>query len=89
VAGSYYHAVNERTGMLRNPRHMMIAAENLGDAYETIREMYAMIWYLAEGNEARVKAAEQRIQAGLDMSPGEEPRTLRYDHEVSSVREFD
>jgi hypothetical protein len=82
MAGSYNHAVNrEWNGQLRSPRNMTIATETQGDAYETIEEMYGMIWYLADGDPARVELARQYYKDGLRLSPGKEPRDLRYEDE--------
>ena len=72
MAGSYLHAVND-AGQLRNWRNMTIATETQGDAYETIEEFYGMVWFLAEGNAARVEEARQRYTEGLALSPGHEP----------------
>ena len=69
MAGSYNHAVDDQ-GRLWAPSHMGIAAENLGDAYETIEEFYGMVWYLANGDPARVEEARQNYQRGLELSPG-------------------
>jgi hypothetical protein len=69
LAGSYLHTVTD-SGRLR--RDQSIAAENLGDAYETIEEMYGMIWWLASGSEDRVELARRNYRAGLAMSPGVE-----------------
>jgi hypothetical protein len=70
MAGSYNHAVNEQ-GQLRNWHTMaQIATENQGDSYETIHEMYGMIWFLAEGDRDRVDAARTRYLSGIEMSPG-------------------
>lgn len=71
MAGSYNHAVN-RHGRLHNWRNMTIATETQGDAYETIEEMYGMIWFLAEGNPERVEEARQHYREGIVMSPGKE-----------------
>jgi hypothetical protein len=46
MAGSYRHVTTD-DGNLVSPDRIGIAAENLGDAYETIEEMYGMIWELA------------------------------------------
>ncbi|HEY6018635.1 MAG TPA: hypothetical protein VIY48_01730 [Candidatus Paceibacterota bacterium] len=81
MAGSYDHAVNEQTGQLRNWRHMTIATETQGDAYETIEEMYGMIWWLACGDPVEVEDARQHYLSGLKMSPGKEPEDLRYEDE--------
>jgi hypothetical protein len=70
MAGSYSHAVTD-TGQLRNIHFMGIAAENLGDAYETIEEMYGMIWLLAHGDPYLVEIARQSYELGISSySPG-------------------
>jgi hypothetical protein len=79
MAGSYNHATTKK-GKLRNPENMRGMVENGGDAYETIEEMYGMIWYLAtevaafSGNsvESEVEEARSRYIAGLRCSPGVE-----------------
>jgi len=71
MAGSYKHAVNDK-GQLRNSCNMTIATETQGGAYETIEEMYGMIWYLAHGNAALVELARQGYELGINMSPGRE-----------------
>ncbi len=78
MAGSYNHAVND-DGQLRNVRNMGIATETQGDAYETIEEMYGMIWWLASGNADRVEAARQNYRSGVEQfSPGREDEAVRY-----------
>jgi len=72
MAGSYNHAVTD-DGRLRNWQTMTIATETQGDAYETIEEMFGMIWYLAGGDAARVEEARQNYPAGIDLSPGRQP----------------
>lgn len=75
MAGSYLHTVNDR-GQLR--RDQSISCENLGDAYETIEEMYGMIWWLAHqitreygGEDSEtVELARLRYREGLATSPG-------------------
>lgn len=69
MAGSYNHAVDD-AGRLRDPETMTVATETQGDAYETIEEMFGMIWYLAGGDPARVEEARQNYQAGIAASPG-------------------
>lgn len=70
MAGSYNHAVTD-SGKLRNWSTMAaVATETKGDAYETIEEMYGMIWYLAAGNIEKVEEARQNYKAGLRISPG-------------------
>jgi hypothetical protein len=72
MAGSYRHATTGG-GQLRNWRTMSIATETGGDSFETIEEMYGMIWYLAGGDAARVEEARQNYLAGIDLSPGRQP----------------
>jgi len=60
---------------------MTIATETQGDAYETIEEMYGMIWFLANGDPEAVERACQKYEEGLAMSPGKEDEFLRYEDE--------
>jgi hypothetical protein len=70
MAGSYLHAVT-KGGKLRNPETIIIATETQGDTYETIEEMYGMIWYLAKGNGALVAEAARNYLEGINtFSPG-------------------
>lgn len=69
MAGSYRHATTPK-GKLRNPKTMIYATENVGDAYETIEEMYGMIWYLAHGEAALVEGARKNYKVGIEWSPG-------------------
>lgn len=69
MAGSYLHAVTD-SGKLRHIENMSIATENAGDAYETIEEMYGMIWYLAQGKLDLVEDARENYNLGIIMSPG-------------------
>jgi hypothetical protein len=70
MAGSYLHAVDD-DGKLLNWKNMaMVATETGGDAYETIQEMYGMIWFLADGEAEMVESARRNYQLGLEMSPG-------------------
>jgi hypothetical protein len=69
MAGSYSHAITSK-GRLRNPKTMTIATETQGDTYETIEEMFGMIWYLADGDPARVEEACLNYRDGITMSPG-------------------
>jgi hypothetical protein len=55
-------------------RHATIATETQGDAYETIEEFYGMVWYLANGDPARVEEARRNFKAGIDMSPGRQDK---------------
>jgi hypothetical protein len=69
MAGSYRHATLEN-GKLRSPATMPMATETTGDAYETIQEMYGMIWYLAGGSKSQVEFARQQYRMGIEFSPG-------------------
>lgn len=71
MAGSYRHATDD-AGRLRTPETMTIATETQGDAYETIEEMYGMIWFLAGGDAAKVEEARLRWEDGIELSPGRE-----------------
>lgn len=75
MAGSYNHAVTA-SGNLRSWETMGNATENAGDAFETIEEMYGMIWYLAQHIATSelddvhevVERARQHYQDGLALS---------------------
>jgi hypothetical protein len=69
MAGSYRHAVDD-DGKLHTGEGMLIATETQGDAYETIEEMYGMIWYLANGDADLVEEARVNWQVGIERSPG-------------------
>jgi hypothetical protein len=69
MAGSYSHATTD-DHKLRNFLNMGIATETHGDAYETIEEMYGMIWFLAKGNKKKVEKARKKYRKGIEMSPG-------------------
>ena len=72
MAGSYLHATTD-DGKLRNWKTMAgIATETQGDAYETIEEMYGMIWWLANGSAPMVELARQHYEDGINQSPGRE-----------------
>lgn len=84
MAGSYNHAVDKTTGkLLNNEQCVSMAAETGGDAYETIEEMYGMIWFLAHRIDVLgphpstsaqtaeiVEEARQSYKDGLALSPG-------------------
>lgn len=76
MAGSYRHATTG-AGKLRNWRTMTVATETQGDAYETIEEMYGMIWWLADGDADRVEDARQHYLDGIGRSPGVQPERDR------------
>lgn len=70
MAGSYNHTVT-KSGKLRSPKNMTNATETQGDAYETIEEMYGMIWFLANGDPLEVEKARENYREGVDSwSPG-------------------
>lgn len=64
MAGSYKHATTD-SGKLRKPESFTGMVENLGDAYETVEEMYGMIWRLAN-QLARIEA-DQAVAGYTDM----------------------
>jgi len=71
MAGSYNHCVSDDGQLLRPTRaDFQNQVENLGDAFESIEEMFGMIWYLASGDADRVELARQHFRRGLEMSPG-------------------
>lgn len=49
MAGSYGHIV-QKDGNLRAPLMISNILDNGGDVFETVEEMYGMIWYLATEN---------------------------------------
>lgn len=80
MAGSYNHAVTNNRGKLLNPTNFVEMIDSLGDAYETVEEMYGMIHYLAarvellttidQSHEQIVEEARVNYRRGLQMSPG-------------------
>jgi hypothetical protein len=89
MAGSYGHATTD-DGKLRHWTTMGIATENQGDSYETIEEMYGMIWWLAAEADAAdpaawVEEARKHYKDGIEVSPGvetEEEAERHYDEEA-------
>jgi len=83
MAGSYNHAVADDGQLLENEDFNQMV-ENLGDAYETVEEMYGMIWWLAdwlaagEGTSTArwVEEARKNYKRGLEVSPGVEGRIV-------------
>jgi hypothetical protein len=74
MAGSYNHVVTQQ-GNLRSNESFVQMVENLGDAYETVEEMYGMIWYLADRVAFHrhplrdiVEQAQQNYQRGLEIA---------------------
>lgn len=72
MAGSWNHAVTKNYKLLNN-ENFCDMIENLGDAYEMAEEMYGMIWFLADGDAARVEEARRAYKVGLNLSPGQQP----------------
>jgi hypothetical protein len=87
MAGSYSHAINE-DGSLRPPEEFVKLVENLGDAYETVEEMYGMIWWLSHAlrntrevngglvdhtEKQLVKLAQISYKSGIVFSPTDRP----------------
>lgn len=71
MAGSYNHVVNKDSS-LRTAEQISDSLECLsGDVVEAVEEMYGMIWYLAEGELARVEEARENWRTGYAMSPTE------------------
>lgn len=56
MAGSYGHVVDSKGNLIPNEQFPQMI-ENLGDAYETIEEMYHMIDILARGNKKLIAEA--------------------------------
>ena len=78
MAGSYNHVVTKK-GKLLNPENMPGMIDSNGDVYETIEEMYGMIWDLAtvvartNGGitpEQVVEETRKNYTRGLSVSPG-------------------
>jgi hypothetical protein len=73
MAGSYNHIVTSHGNLVSNERFVQMV-ENLGDAYETVEEMYGMIWWLAYVSnldapaEEVVEIARQNYEDGLKLA---------------------
>jgi len=89
MAGSYNHAVAADGQLLCN-EDLVQMVENMGDGYETIEQMYGMIWWLATALGARyptedpakwVDQARQNYRHGLDHSPGTDGHLPQEDDE--------
>lgn len=91
MAGSYKHATAD-DGQLLDPDYFVGMVENLGDAYETVEEMYGMIWWLAHRIDILgpypstpaqtaeiVEQARQNYKEGLALSPGTDGTNPRED----------
>jgi hypothetical protein len=73
MAGSYAHIVHSESGRLLPPEEISDILDTSGDVYETIEQLYGMIWFLAGGNAESVAAAQASYQIGLVNSPGVGP----------------
>lgn len=75
MAGSYSHITNDQ-GQLISSEDFSLLIEGPRDAYETIEEMYGMIWFLARGlaeepmTKMIVDQAERNWKRGIEISPG-------------------
>lgn len=72
MAGGYGHVV-QKDGNLVSNRRVVEMLENGGDVYETIVQMYGMIWYLAGTHapnieKAVIEDARNHYQQGLKIS---------------------
>lgn len=76
MAGSYDHVVTD-DGNLGSNQFVIDMLENGGDVYETIEQMYGMIWYLATvlspissplTAQAAVEEAQAQYQVGLVLA---------------------
>lgn len=77
MAGSYNH-ITTHFGRLVSNESFERMIENLGDAYETVEELFGMIWYLAATLEnvadldapaaAYVEGARLHYKEGLEIS---------------------
>lgn len=56
MAGSYNHVI-QKDGNLRSNKEVVEMLETGGDVFETVEEMYGMIWHLARIHFGREKAA--------------------------------
>lgn len=77
MAGSYYHVITE-DGNLGSPEMVDRILETGGDVYETVEEMYGMIWWLATlapdagplSPDYLVEMARQQYAVGLKLAEG-------------------
>lgn len=72
MAGSYGHIV-QKDGNLRSNLEVARSLETGGDAFETVEEMYGMIWFLAatyayKDPKAAVEDARKQYREGLRMA---------------------
>lgn len=76
MAGGYGHIV-QKDGNLRTNLAISNALDNGGDVFETVEEMYGMIWYLIHENvkwsgkeKAMIEEARRNSQTGLRVAKG-------------------
>lgn len=74
MAGSYNHIVTDQGNLVSNERFTQMI-ENLGDAYETVEEMYGMLWLLSslvtpdpQGRIEWVEWAQDNYKVGLTIA---------------------
>ncbi len=71
MAGSYGHII-QKDGNLRSNKRVVASLETGGDVFETIEEMYGMIWYLANVHIGREKQmvddARKNYREGLKLA---------------------
>jgi hypothetical protein len=65
MAGSYNHVVDRNNNLIPNEKFPDMI-ENLGDAYETIEEMYHMIDILARGSKTLIAEAHYKYLERVD-----------------------
>lgn len=74
MAGGYGHVV-QKDGNLASNSRVNGLLENGGDVYETVEQMYGMIWFLAvtyayKDPKAAVQDARNQYKVGLKMAKG-------------------
>jgi hypothetical protein len=74
MAGSYGHIV-QKDGNLRAPLMISNILEDGGDVFETVEEMYGMIWFLIHENvkwsgreKQMIQEARRHYQEGLKFA---------------------
>jgi hypothetical protein len=72
MAGSYGHVV-QKDGNLRSNLAVVASLETGGDMFETVEEMYGMIWFLActhayQNPKGAVDDARRQYREGLKLA---------------------
>lgn len=71
MSGSYGHVI-QKDGNLSSNGRIVESLENGGDVFETVEEMYGMIWYLAgkhlSKEKAMVEDARKNYREGLKLA---------------------